>query len=111
MHDRRAPSGVRRAFNKTAACRGRWIPRPIKRIVRWIRQPRVIWSLTALMLAAIGVFTYYAAQFSQEIDARLQSGFFDRSVGIFTAPFKVTVDSRLSLDQLASYLEDAGYQR
>jgi penicillin-binding protein 1B len=111
MHHRDSRSGIGYAFNKTAARIARRIPRPLKRLVKWTTQPRVLLPLTALMLAMIGVVAYYAVQFSHEIDARLQSGFFDRSVGIFTAPFKVTLESRLSLDQLASYLEDAGYQR
>src|SRR5438128_494946 len=111
MRDRRASSGVRSAFNQTAGRYGRMIPRPLKRLVRWMRQPRVMLPLAGLMLAVVSVVVYYTLQFSQEIDARLQSGFFDRSVGIFTAPFKVSLDSRLSLDQLTSYLEDAGYQR
>ncbi|MEN3336076.1 MAG: penicillin-binding protein [Blastocatellia bacterium] len=74
-------------------------------------QPRVLVPLCALMLVFCGIVAYYTVQFSEEIDARLQSGFFDRSVGIFTAPFKVSVGNRLSLDEMANYLDGAGYQR
>jgi penicillin-binding protein 1B len=87
------------------------IPRPVKRLAVWMTRPRVLVPMAAVTLGLIGVVIYYATQFSQEIDARLQAGFFDHSVGIFTAPFKVSVGSRLSLDELASYLDGAGYQR
>src|SRR5436853_1013215 len=89
----------------------RLIPRPIKRFAAWLRQPRVLVPLGALMLVLIGIVAYYTVQFSDEIDTRLQAGFFDHSVGIFTAPFKVSVGNRLSLDELANYLDGAGYQR
>ena len=89
----------------------RLIPRPIKRFAAWLKQPRVLVPLAAVMFALIGIIAYYTVQFSREIDARLQAGFFDHSVGIFTAPFKVSVGNRLSLDELASYLDGAGYQR
>ncbi|HEY9231808.1 MAG TPA: PBP1A family penicillin-binding protein, partial [Blastocatellia bacterium] len=83
----------------------------IKRFAAWLKQPRVLVPLAAVMFALIGIIAYYTVQFSREIDARLQAGFFDHSVGIFTAPFKVSVGNRLSLDELASYLDGAGYQR
>ena len=74
-------------------------------------QPRVLVPLAVVMFGLIGVAAYYTVQFSREIDARLEAGFFDHSVGIFTAPFKVSVGNRMSLDELASYLDGAGYQR
>lgn len=74
-------------------------------------QPRVLVPLAVVLFGLIGVAAYYTVQFSREIDARLEAGFFDHSVGIFTAPFKVSVGNRMSLDELASYLDGAGYQR
>jgi len=74
-------------------------------------QPRVLVPLGALMLVMFGIVAYYTKQFSEEIDERLRVGFFDHSVGIFTAPFKISVGNRLSIDELASYLDGAGYQR
>jgi penicillin-binding protein 1B len=76
-----------------------------------IAQPRVLVPLGGLLLGLIGIVAYYTVQFSEEIDARLQAGFFDHSVGIFTAPFKISVGNRLSMDELANYLDGAGYQR
>ncbi|HJQ27521.1 MAG TPA: PBP1A family penicillin-binding protein [Blastocatellia bacterium] len=67
--------------------------------------------VSIILLGCVAVMTYYTVQFSREIDARLQTGFFDHSVGIFTAPFKVTVGNRLPLDELTRYLDGAGYQR
>jgi penicillin-binding protein 1B len=111
MHDQHGHARIAHAFSKAWERMLRLTPRPIKRFAAWMTQPRVLLPLGAVMLVLIGIAAYYTVQFSDEIDARLQAGFFDHSVGIFTAPFKVSVGNRLSLDELANYLDGAGYQR
>ena len=111
MRDERVSSRTGHAFGRAMTRAARFVPRPVKRLAVWMTRPRVLVPFAVLTLALVGVVAYYVVQFSNEIDARLQAGFFDHSVGIFTAPFKVSLDSRLSLDQMASYLDDAGYQR
>jgi penicillin-binding protein 1B len=111
LHDERGLSRIAHTPRKAERRLRRFIPRPVKRFAVWTTQPRVMLPLAAVMLVLIGVVAYFTVQFSREIDARLQSGFFDHSVGIFTAPFKVSAGNRLSLDELTSYLDKVGYQR
>jgi penicillin-binding protein 1B len=111
LHNERRQFRIAAPYNKTRRRALRLIPRPIKRFAAWMTQPRLLVPLGLVMLALTGMVAYYMVQFSQEIDARLQAGFFDHSVGIFTAPFKVSVGNRLSLEELANYLDSAGYQR
>lgn len=89
-----------------------WKKRPVrlKKIVSRMKQPRVLFVLGLLAIAALGFSVHYYTVLSAEIDSRLKGGFFDNSVGIFTSPFKVSVGDRLSKDELVGYLKAAGYQ-
>ncbi|HLF82699.1 MAG TPA: PBP1A family penicillin-binding protein [Blastocatellia bacterium] len=65
----------------------------------------------AVIATTFGVAViYYYNKFAGEIDARLNSSSLDDSVGIFTAPFKVSVGDRLPINDLSEYLRTTGYQ-
>lgn len=86
------------------------LPAPLKSFAAAMSQPGVL-----LVLALIGIsfsiaLIYYYNKFASEIDARLQ-GSLDNSVGILTAPIKVTVGDRLPINDLIDYLRRAGYQQ
>jgi penicillin-binding protein 1B len=74
-------------------------------------EPRLLIVFGVLALAASVVAAHYYVRLSAEIDARLSGNFFDDSVGIFTTPFKVSAGDRLSVSELTSYLQAAGYKQ
>jgi penicillin-binding protein 1B len=86
-------------------------PVRVKRAIRWMAQPRVILPVAVVVVALFATGAYYYTRLAAEIDQRLRGGFFDDSVGIFSSPFKVAVGDRLSIDEIVSYLQAAGYQQ
>lgn len=88
----------------------RRLPAPLKSFATALSQPRVL-----LVMALIGIsfsiaLIYYYNKFASEIDARLQ-GSLDNSVGILTAPIKVSTGDRLPINDLIDYLRKVGYQQ
>ncbi|HKG20919.1 MAG TPA: transglycosylase domain-containing protein, partial [Blastocatellia bacterium] len=78
---------------------------------RRILEPRVVFVLGLMAIAGFGLTLHFYSQLSREIDSRLQGGFLDNSVGIFTSPYKLAVGDRLQKDELIEYLHAAGYQQ
>jgi penicillin-binding protein 1B len=74
-------------------------------------EPRVLIVLGVLAVAASVFAAHYYVKLSAEIDARLSGNFFDDSVGIFTSPFRVSEGDRLTVGELAGYLQAAGYKQ
>ena len=87
------------------------VPARLKPLGIWLMQPRVALVLAILAGGSLGLTTYYYNALASEIDARLQSSSLDNSVGIFSSPFEVSAGDRLPIDQLAAYLQTAGYQQ
>jgi len=76
-----------------------------------VARPRVLLVL-AILVTVFSVMTiYYYDKLAAEIDARLQGSVLDNSVGIFTAPFKVSVGDGLLTDDFIDQLHAAGYQQ
>jgi penicillin-binding protein 1B len=57
----------------------------------------------------LGIFLLYYFRFSSLIDARLTGKLLQSESRIFTAPRRILVGEAISLDQMASYLQAAGY--
>jgi len=87
------------------------VPGRVKLIGRRLLEPRVVFVLGLMAIGTFALTLHFYSQLSREIDARLEGGFFDNSVGIFTSPFEVAVGDRLVKDELIEYLHAAGYQQ
>ncbi len=87
------------------------VPTRIKLIGSRLIQPKVMVVFGVIALAFLSLGVYYYNIFSREIDERLEVGFFDNAVGIFSSPFKVSVGDKLPIEELSQYLEAAGYQQ
>jgi penicillin-binding protein 1B len=87
----------------------RRVPAPVKWLASRMTRPSMLigYGLTGLILAVVS-FHYYSV-FSAEIDARLQSGFFDNSATILSSPIQIKVGDKLSRDWLVGYLNSVGY--
>jgi penicillin-binding protein 1B len=83
------------------------------RISRGFWTSRLGLGVLGLLLAAVvtgaGVFTYYWVKYSHMIDARLAGGAFQTTARVYTAPTPVFVGQALSPNDLAGYLQRAGY--
>jgi penicillin-binding protein 1B len=77
----------------------------------FLTRPRVVFILGVMLIGLSALSVHYYTVLSSEIDARLRGNFFDGSVGIFTAPLKVSIGDRLSSEEVKSYLNAAGYQQ
>ncbi|HVF90252.1 MAG TPA: transglycosylase domain-containing protein, partial [Blastocatellia bacterium] len=80
-------------------------------IGRRLLEPRVVFVFGLIAIGCFAVTLHLYSQLSREIDSRLQGGFLDNSVGIFTSPYKLAVGDRLGKDELIEYLHAAGYQQ
>ncbi|MFY9572392.1 MAG: transglycosylase domain-containing protein, partial [Blastocatellia bacterium] len=74
-------------------------------------RPQVLVVVAILATTFFVSVIYYYNKFAGEIDSRLQGASLDNSVGIFTAPFKISVGDRAPIDELSDYLRAAGYQQ
>ncbi len=61
------------------------------------------------LLLCAGVFTYYYITYARMIRARLTGQVFQNTARIYTAPGRIFVGQTLSANELASYLQRAGY--
>jgi penicillin-binding protein 1B len=75
-----------------------------------LAKPRTLIILSVLAGVLLVGAIYYYNKLASEIDARLQSSSLDNSVGIFTAPFKLSIGDRLPIGELTDYLRTVGYQ-
>ena len=75
-----------------------------------LAKPRTLIILSVLAITLLVGAIYYYNKLASEIDARLQSTSLDNSVGIFTAPFKLSIGDRLPIGELTEYLRTVGYQ-
>jgi hypothetical protein len=75
-----------------------------------LAKPRTLIVMGVLAGALLVGAIYYYNKLAAEIDARLLSSSLDNSVGIFTAPFKLSIGDRLPIDELTDYLRTVGYQ-
>ena len=75
-----------------------------------LASPRMLIVLGVLAGLLLAGAIFYYNKLASEIDARLQSSSLDNSVGIFTAPFKLSIGDHLSNTDLADYLRTVGYQ-
>lgn len=87
------------------------LPLRLRAFARWLAQPKAIIVLAIIAATCFVAVVYYYNKFANEIDLRLSSNSLDNSLGIFTAPFRVSVGDRLSIDDLSDYLRKAGYQQ
>lgn len=74
-----------------------------------LAKPQTLIILSVLAGALIVGAIYYYNTLASEIDARLQSSSLDNSVGIFTAPLKLSIGDRLPIGELTDYLRTVGY--
>ena len=89
----------------------RRVPRRVRALSVWLRQPKVLIVQFVLMTAFAVVSLHYYNRFASEIDARLNNNSLDNAVEIVTAPFTVSVGDRLPASDLIEYLHSAGYQQ
>lgn len=75
-----------------------------------LAKPRTLIILSVLAGALLVGSIYYYNKLAAEIDARIQSSSLDNSVGIFTAPFKLSIGDQLPIGELTDYLRTVGYQ-
>ncbi len=61
-------------------------------------------------LGGAGVFTYYYIKFSRMIDQRLSGGILQNTTQIFSAPLRISPGESMTADELAAYLQRAGYR-
>jgi hypothetical protein len=87
------------------------LPDNVKALGSRLARPRVVLVLAILAVVFSVVTIYYYDKLAVEIDARLENSFLDNSVGIFTAPFKVSVGDGLPIDDFIDQLHAAGYQQ
>jgi penicillin-binding protein 1B len=111
LHDSHYPYPARRSFKN----RFFEILNPVLERVRPyatpLAKPRTLIILGVLAGALLVGAIYYYNKLASEIDARLQSSSLDNSVGIFTAPFKLSIGDRLPIAELTDYLRTVGYQQ
>ena len=62
-----------------------------------------------LLLVGAGIFTYYYITYARMIEERLSGHAFRNTARIYTAPARVFVGQALAPNDLASYLQRAGY--
>jgi penicillin-binding protein 1B len=69
----------------------------------------IIISFGILLVIAAGAISFYLHRFSGMIDARLSGKFPQSESRIFAAPKRISVGEAITLSQLSSYLQNAGY--
>jgi len=85
------------------------VPPRLRRFAAWWIQPRVLVTLSAIAICFLGIGIHYYTVFSAEIDARLTRDVFDNSARIVASPINVNLGDQFSMEELASYLDAAGY--
>ncbi|HEX5733095.1 MAG TPA: PBP1A family penicillin-binding protein [Blastocatellia bacterium] len=87
------------------------LPAILRRNLHYFRDPRLIAAVVLLFASVFAVCFHYYVSLSAEIDDRLKGSYLDNSVGILTSPFTVSPGDKLSIKELAEYLQAAGYQQ
>src|SRR5437660_2845530 len=82
-----------------------------KSLVRKLTRPRVLIVFAVIFAIFAVLIVFYYNEFAREIDARLKGNFLDNSLGIYSAPIKISAGDRLPLEDLISYLRTGGYQQ
>ncbi len=67
-------------------------------------------AVALLFLVAASVFTFYYIKYGREIDARLSGHILQNTTQIFSAPEHITDGQAISPEDLAMYLQRAGYR-
>ncbi len=81
-----------------------------RRIFRLIFNPITALSSLLVLLCAFLTLTYFWFEYSDRIDLLLSGGeVFTRTAGIYSAPKKLKIGEKISLDELVEYLKSAGY--
>src|SRR5690349_2327265 len=70
----------------------------------------ILGVLLALVLTGTGLFTYFYIRYSRMIDARLSGPLLQNTTQIFSAPEHVAVGQAMTAEELATYLQRAGYR-
>jgi len=78
---------------------------------RRLTRPRVLIVFASLFAVFLIATLFYYNEFAREIDARLKGNFLDNSLGIYSAPIKLSAGDRLPIEDLISYLRAGGYQQ
>ena len=76
-----------------------------------LAKPRTLIILVVLTGAVFAGAIYFYYTLAAEIDARLKTSSLDNSVGIFTAPFKLSIGDHLPIAEMTDYLRTVGYQQ
>jgi penicillin-binding protein 1B len=86
-------------------------PRPIKRIASIVFKPQtaLIFGAMAIVFSVFAI--HYYNELASEIDARLESASLDNTVQLLSSPLKVSIGDRLPIEELKSYLREAGYHQ
>ncbi len=66
-------------------------------------------SALFVFVVCVGVFTYYWVTYARMIEQRLSGNAFQNTARVYTAPGHIFVGQALSPNELASYLQRAGY--
>ena len=70
----------------------------------------ILGVVLAVVLTSAGLFTYFYIRYSRMIDARLSGPLLQNTTQIFSAPEHVAVGQAMTADELATYLQRAGYR-
>src|SRR5689334_14733585 len=81
------------------------------RLVRFLLGPTgriLVASIALLVIASMGVFTYYYSKYSRLVDQKLKAGPFANTAKIFAAPRVVAVGDPMTPALLAAELRSSG---
>ncbi|HEV8482927.1 MAG TPA: biosynthetic peptidoglycan transglycosylase, partial [Blastocatellia bacterium] len=85
------------------------LPRRVRRFAAWWVQPRVLMTLSAVVVCLFVIGFHYYSVFSAEIDSRLKRDVFNNSARIVAAPVTLKIGDQFSVEELSGYLDTAGY--
>jgi penicillin-binding protein 1B len=71
----------------------------------------ILCAVLVVLLAGASVLTYYYIQFGRLVKERLSGQVFENTSSVYSAPARIYVGEKLTEQQLAKYLFDAGYQK
>jgi penicillin-binding protein 1B len=63
-----------------------------------------------VFLAGAGTFAYYSVKFSRMIDERMSGGILQNTTQIFSSPPRIAAGQAMAPEELAGYLQRAGYR-
>ena len=74
-----------------------------------IARNTILSILGGIIVVVLGLTALYYSRYSGMIDARLSGKTFHGESRLFTSPKRISVGERMTIDQLANYLQAAGY--